>query len=124
MQLSKLGGVVTPTSLVSADCPLSAVNPLGMFRRSYATSLGSDNAPTKVVQLGDQFGCEARPSVVLFFRQFVDFPSHVFGNGERDVVAVAPLPVLWDTIEQEVGDLAGVIATTDPVKCLPLVAGE
>src|SRR5271157_4853403 len=40
---------------------------------------------------------------------------------KRDVAVVAPLSVLWDAIEQEVGDLAAVVPVSNPVKRLSFV---
>lgn len=82
------------------------INPLRVARPSHATSLGSDDAPAKVIQLGSQCRCEACPRVVLLIGKLIDFPGDMLCDVKRDVALVAPLPLLWDAIEQEVGDLA------------------
>src|SRR5271166_113330 len=97
------------------------INPLRVALLSHATSLGSDDAPAKVIQLGSQCGCEACPRVVLLLGKLIDFPGDMLRDGERDVSVVAPLPVTWDAIDEEVGDLAAVVTIAHPIKCPSLV---
>jgi hypothetical protein len=86
-----------------------------------ATSLGSDHAPTKVIQLARQRRGEACPGIVLFPGKLIDFPGHLLRNHEGDVALVAPLSVFWQAITQEVGDLADVVPVSNPAKRLSFV---
>ena len=96
----------TPPSLVSARLPVAGDQSAGMVRSFNATSLWSDDAPAKLVELFRQVLGEACPRVALFFGKFVDLPGDVFWDVEGDVAVVAPLTIFWYEIEQEVGDLA------------------
>ena len=51
--------------------------------------------------------------------QITNFPRYVFGDRERDVTVVTPRSILRDAIEQEFGDLAGVIPAAHPIKRPP-----
>ena len=78
---------------------------------------GSDDAPAQVIELLRQVRGKARPRVVFLFGKLVDLPGDVFRDVEGDVAVVAPLTIFRDAIEEEVGDLAGVVPVANPIKC-------
>jgi len=76
-------------------------------------------SPAQVIELGNERRSEAHPGKVFFLGKITNFSRYWLGDRERDVAVVARRSILWDAIQQEAGDLAGVVPVAHPIKRPP-----